>query len=69
MEDFKKIVVEEFEKIKNEMRANRFCDGGANYIGHVNINGRIYEVTLNLQGDVDEMIVDPLDKENARMVA
>lgn len=52
-----------FGEIRAEAAKERFSDDLTNYVGHVVINGITYEVTISLNRDYDEMIVDPLSKE------
>lgn len=54
-----------FEEIRKEAKEEpRFVTNLTNYVGHLTINGRMLEVKISLEADIDEMNVHPMDKEN-----
>jgi uncharacterized damage-inducible protein DinB len=59
----KEKLLEVFGEIQKEAKNDRFSSSLKDYVGHIIINGRIYEATITLEGDLDEMITDP-HKEN-----
>lgn len=68
MVNAKEQLSEVFDEIRKEAAKDRFADELTNYVGHLVINGITYEVTISLNRDYDEMIVDPLSKEVVPLV-
>ena len=62
-EDVMTVLKAEFEDICKEASKERFVSNFTNYIGHITLNGRVMEITLSLEADVDEMLVDPMSKD------
>jgi hypothetical protein len=62
-------LLEVFATIQKEARAERWVSNLTNYVGHIVINGKTYEVTISLESDVDEMDVDPMGEEVTKLEA
>ena len=58
-----------FDEIRKEAASDRWASNLTNYVGHIVINGKTYEVTLSLESDVDEMIVYPIGEEVTKLEA
>ena len=65
----KEALLKEFAILREDASEDRFSDNLTNSVGHITINGRVYEVQLSLEGDVNEMIVGPLDKDVVKLEA
>jgi hypothetical protein len=62
-------LLEVFAEIQTEAAKDRWCSNLSNYVGHMVINGITYEVTISLENDLDEMLVDPMDKTGTKLEA
>jgi hypothetical protein len=63
MVNAKEELIKHFEEIqKSEKTEPRFVTNLCDYVGHMTINGRVFEVKISLEADIDEMIVHPMDK-------
>ena len=69
MVNAKEKLLEVFDALQTEARAERFADNLTNYVGHMVINGKTYEVTISLESDVDEMIVYPIGTQVTKLEA
>lgn len=58
-----------FDKIRSEAALDRWASNLTNYVGHMVINGMTYEVTISLESDLDEMIIDPMGKDAIKLEA
>jgi len=61
-------ILKVFAEIQKEAANDRHVSNLTNSVGHLVINGMTYEVTISLESDYDEMIVDPLSKEVVPLV-
>lgn len=67
MVDAKEKLLEVFDTIQKEARSQRWASNLTNYVGHIVINGKTYEVTISLESDIDEMIIYPIGKEVTKL--
>jgi len=68
MVNAKEQLLKVFGEIQTEAAKERHVSNLTNSVGHLFINGMTYEVTISLESDYDEMIVDPLSKEVVPLV-
>lgn len=55
-------LLEEFDEIRADAARDRWTSKLTNYVGHMVINSKTYEVTISLESDLGEMNVDPMEK-------
>ena len=62
-------LVEVFDAIRKDAALYRWASKLTDYVGHIVINGKTYEVTISLESDLDEMIFDPMEKDAIKLEA
>jgi len=55
-------LIKVFEEIQKEAISDRWSSNLTNYVGHIVINGKTYEVTISIESDLEDMDVDPTEK-------